>query len=181
MFFGKDLSETQETLKSFLRQFYVAILLYRILLILRRLLISLFYFPSPKSPFLVFWQMWTMTHWWHGYDRWPQIYFLAEEHKQFDQSQKRESATYTTLITKKICSFVLLYNSPKRRSCWTRFSISLRAFTYPLPSVRSWNKFRMTLGGSCYFYSHFGRPNSILMSNSITLCQIFSLPPTHLT
>ena len=23
----------------------------------------------------------------------------------------------------------------------------------------------MTLGGSCYFYTHFGRPNSILMSN----------------
>ena len=54
-----------------------------------------------------------------------------------------------------------------RRSCWTRFSISLRAFTYPLPSVRSWNKFRMTLGGSCYFYTHFGEANSILMSNLI--------------
>ena len=61
---------------------------------------------------------------------------------------------------------ILLYNSSKRRSCWTCFSISLRAFTYPLLfSVRSWNKFRMTFGGSCYFYTHFGRPNSILMSN----------------
>ena len=61
----------------------------------------------------------------------------------------------------------LQFNSPKRwRSCWTRFSISQRALTYPLPSVRSWNKFRMTLGRFLFFYSHFSEANSILLSKT---------------
>ena len=37
-------------------------------------------------------------------------------------------------------SMFFYITAQSRRSCWTRFSISLRAFTYPLPSVRSWNK-----------------------------------------
>ena len=28
-------------------------------------------------------------------------------------------------------------------------------------------QFRMTFGGSCYFYTHFGEANSILMKNSL--------------
>ena len=83
-----------------------------------------------------------------------------------------------------ICTYI---TTPNNRSCWTRFSITLRAFTYPpfprwdpeicdwaraepglLELCRAWanwttlNKFRMTLGGTCYFYSHFGEANSIL-------------------
>ena len=75
-----------------------------------------------------------------------------------------------------------------RQSCWTCFSISLRAFTYPLPSVRSWNKFRMTFGVIYYLNSHFEEANSILMSNLITRnssfiahCQTFLLLSTNQT
>ena len=39
----------------------------------------------------------------------------------------------------------------------------------PFPPVRSWIKFRMTLGDSCYLYSHFLEANSILMSDSLLL------------
>ena len=63
----------------------------------------------------------------------------------------------------------------------------------PLPSVRSWNKFRMTLGGSCYFYIHFRAPqfntyvllsnlndsllkySFVFSQNPITHCQTFLL------
>ena len=32
-------------------------------------------------------------------------------------------------------------------------------------AARCWNKFSMTFGGICYLYPHFGKANSILMSN----------------
>ena len=37
-------------------------------------------------------------------------------------------------------SMFFYITAQSRRSCWTRFSISPRAFTYPLLSARSWNK-----------------------------------------
>ena len=86
-------------------------------------------------------------------------------------------------------SMFFYITAQSRRSCWTRFSISPRAFTFPRPRPdpelkltlfnlltlgipnQAWlcsrltANFRMTLGGSCYFYTHFGEANSILLSN----------------
>ena len=38
-------------------------------------------------------------------------------------------------------------------------------------AVRCWTKFSMTYGGICYFYTHFGKANSILMSKKFTALQ----------
>ena len=86
-------------------------------------------------------------------------------------------------------SMFFYITAQSRRSCWTRFSISPRAFTFPRPRPdpelkltlfnlltlgipnQAWlcsrltANFRMTLGGSFYFYTHFGEANSILLSN----------------
>ena len=54
MFFQKDLSETQETLKSFFRLFSEVILRICIRLIIRRLNVPAFSSVTPKSVFLFF-------------------------------------------------------------------------------------------------------------------------------
>ena len=69
MFPQKDLSETQETLKSFFRVISEVILRICIRLIIRRLNVSVFSSVTPKSLFLVFWQIWWMAHRLHRYDR----------------------------------------------------------------------------------------------------------------
>ena len=42
------------------------------------------------------------------------------------------------------------------------------SLSLPFSAHRSWNKFRMTSGGSCYLYSHFWEANSILMFDSFS-------------
>ena len=115
-----------------------------------------------------------MARRWLRCDRLPQIYFFWQRNKR----------TYFSFD-----SMFFYITAQSRRSCWTRFSISPRAFTFPRPRPdpelkltlfnlltlgipnQAWlcsrltANFRMTLGGSCYFYTHFGEANSILLSN----------------
>ena len=61
MLLRKDLSETQETLKSFFRVFSDVFSWFYNHLIIRLLNECVFFLSFPKSLFLVFWQMWTMA------------------------------------------------------------------------------------------------------------------------
>ena len=143
----------------------------------------LFFFHSQNPFFLYF----DKCGWWHADS------FLIEGQKNMFLScelwvMSREVWDHS--ITCFLCSSI----SQKTKlqswwSCWTRFSICprwsinigsqwdpeicdwARAETSLLELCRAWanwttlNKFRMTFGGICYFYTHFGEVNSILMFN----------------
>ena len=68
MLLRKDLSKTQETLKSFFRVFSKGFSWFCICLTIRGLVIFEFSSLGPKSPFLLFWQMKTMARRWRKYD-----------------------------------------------------------------------------------------------------------------